>query len=56
MIIPAKDAETVLAKAKNKYQNELKIRELISKGAWAPEPTDEELKARGCDIIDDYYK
>lgn len=56
VIIPAKDAETVLAKAKNKYQNELKIRELISKGAWAPEPTDEELKARGCDIIDDYYK
>lgn len=56
VIIPAKDAPAVLEKAKAKFQKEIEIRAAIAKGAWNPAYTDEELKEKGCEIIDDFYK
>lgn len=55
VIIPAKDGLTILEKAKAKFQKEIEIRAAIAKGMWNPEPTDEGLKEKGCEIIDGYY-
>lgn len=56
VIIPAKDGPAVLEKAKAKFQKEIEIRTAIAKGAWNPAYTDEELRQKGCEIINDFYQ
>lgn len=56
VIIPAKDGPAVLEKAKAKFQKETEIRAAIAKGTWNFALTDEALKEKGCEIIDDFYK
>lgn len=56
VIIPAKDAPAVLEKTKAKFQREIEMRTAIENGTWETEYTDEVLREKGCEIIDDYYK
>ncbi|MCX7780104.1 MAG: RraA family protein [Negativicutes bacterium] len=56
VIINPKDAPVVLEKAKAKYAKEQAIFKAIEEGTRDKSWVDKELKARGCEIIDDYYK
>ena len=55
VIIDPKDASDILGKAKAKFAKEQEIFQAIEKGTRDKSWVDKELKAHGCDIIDDYY-
>ncbi len=57
VVIKAADAPAILAKAKDKLKKEMATREAINNGTWNRSAyTEEALKKKGCEIIDDYYK
>jgi len=56
VVISPEDAPGILEKAKAKYAKEQAIFKAIEEGTRDKSWVDKELKARGCEIIDDYYK
>jgi RraA family protein len=56
VIINPNDALVILEKTKVKFLKEQEIYKAIEKGVRDKSWIDKELKARGCEIIDDYYK
>ncbi len=56
VVIHPQDAPVILEKAKSKYAKEQAIFQAIAEGTRDKSWIDKELKARGCEIIDDYYK
>ncbi|MDA8227442.1 MAG: RraA family protein [Desulfitobacterium hafniense] len=56
VIINPNDAPVVLEKAKSKQAKEQAIFKAIEEGTRDKSWVDKELKVRGCEIIDDYYK
>lgn len=56
VIIPPKDASVILEKAKAKQAKELISFQQIEAGTRDKSWVDKQLKAIGCEIIDDYYR
>lgn len=56
VVINPQDAPVILEKAKAKYAKEQAIFKAIAEGTRDKSWIDKELTARGCEIIDDYYK
>ena len=56
VVISPSDAPVVLEKAKAKHAKEQAIFKAIEAGNRDKSWVDKELKARGCEIIDDFYK
>lgn len=56
VVINPQDAPVIVEKAKAKQAKEQAIFKAIEEGTRDKSWMDKELKARGCEIIDDYYK
>ena len=56
VVIAPQDASGILVKAKAKFQKEQEIFQAIEAGTRDKSWIDRELTARGCEMIDDYYK
>lgn len=56
LIVPPREAQAILERAKGKLAKELKTRESIAAGTWDRSAyADEALMRMGCDIIDEAF-
>ncbi|CAN7736963.1 RraA family protein [Bosea sp. LjRoot9] len=57
LIVPPREAQAILERAKGKLAKELKTRESIAEGTWDRSAyADEALARMGCDIIDEAFE